>query len=134
MKTKILNEDKVIYSELSYLINGILFETRKNLGIFCNEKQYCDHIEKLLKEKNIPYKREFVLSESFEGEQKGRNKVDFLIDNKIIMEIKAKKSLLKDDYYQVQRYLTSTNKQLAILVNMRQYSVTPKRILNGTIS
>jgi len=134
MNTTILKKESVIHPELSFLVNGILFDTRKKLGIFCNEKQYCDHIEQLLKEKGISYEREFVLPESFEGEQKGRNKVDFLIDDKIVLEIKAKKSLVKDDYYQTQRYLIATNKQLAILINMRQYSVTPKRILNNNFS
>ena len=131
MRTKIRKENIILYPELSYEINGILFQVRKDLGIFLNEKQYCDKIEDLLKERGMHYEREKFLQPSFAGEQENRNKVDFLIENKIILEIKAKGILTKEDYYQTQRYLESSEIKLAILVNMRRYSVTPKRILKA---
>lgn len=71
---------------------------------------------------------------SFEGEQNSRNKVDFLVENKIILEIKAKRILTRDEYYQVKRYLTALNKKLGILVNFRQKFIQPKRILNSAVS
>ena len=37
---------KVIYPELSYVINGILFSTHNELGCFAREKQYGDVIER----------------------------------------------------------------------------------------
>jgi len=70
------------------------------------------------------------LPESFRGGRKGRNRIDFLIDDKIILEIKCKRFLDKDDYYQTQRYLHAFNKKLAILVNFRDQRVKPRRILN----
>jgi len=88
----------------------------------------------LLKKNGINYEREKILSESFEGEQKGRNKVDFLIENKIILEVKAKPFITKEDYYQIRRYLDCLSKKLGILVNMRRYYVRPKRILNSDVS
>jgi len=71
---------------------------------------------------------------SYEGEQKGRNKVDFLIEDKIILEIKSKPFITQNDYYQTRRYLDCLNKKLAILVNMKRYYVNPKRILNSSVS
>lgn len=124
----------VIYPKLSYQIAGILFKIRKDLGNFKNEKQYCDAIEQELKEKKLSYEREKVLPGSFEGERKGRNKVDFLIDNRIIIEVKAKQFVTKEDYYQTKRYLESLDKKLGILVNMRSYYIHPKRILNSKVS
>ena len=79
----------------------------------------------------MAYKRERVLPESFIGEKSGRNKIDFIIDNKILLEIKAKKFFEKTDYFQAMRYLTSFNKRLCIVVNFHQKHLTPKRILNG---
>ena len=124
---------KIIYPDLSFKINGILFKARKELREFRNEKQYCDFIEKLLKDENIQYEREKTLPPSFEGELNGRNKIDFLIKDKIILEIKTEPFITKKDYYQVRRYLKASNKKLAILVNMKRYYINPKRILNSEI-
>ena len=125
------NFAKLIYPELSYKINGILFAVHNKLGRFCNEQQYSDAIEQYLKEFGIKYKREFILPPSFEKEAKGRNKADFIIDNKIILEIKAKRFLSSEDYYQVKRYLIALNKKLGIIVNFGKKFIQPKRILNS---
>jgi len=71
-----------------------------------------------------------IIPIGFEGEFKGRNKVDFLVGGKIIIEIKAKKIITKEDYFQTRRYLSILNKKLAILVNFRSIYLSPKRILN----
>lgn len=107
--------DKLVYPELSYKINGILFTVHNEQGQFCNEQQYCDAIENHLKRLNIKYEREKILPPSFDNELKGRNKVDFLIENNIILEVKAKRIVANEEYYQVKRYLVSLNKKLGII-------------------
>jgi len=124
---------KLIYSDLTYKINGILFKVHNELGRFCNEKQYSDAIENKFKELNINYKREEIVPPSFKGELKGRNKVDFIIEDKVILELKAKRILEKEDYYQVRRYLDAFSKKLGLLVNLRQKMLQVKRILNSSV-
>ena len=48
----------LIYSDLTYKINGILFKVHNQLGRYCNEKQYGDLIEKLLKDLKMLFERE----------------------------------------------------------------------------
>lgn len=125
---------KIIYPELSYEINGILFAAHNELGGFCNEQQCCDCIEELLKEHKIQYEREKILPPFFKGEKEGRNRIDFLIvkgKEEIILEIKVKSILTKEDYYQIKRYLKAANTKLGILVNFRSKYLSPKRILNS---
>ncbi len=122
---------EILHKELSYKINGILFKVHNKLGRFRNEKQYADAIEEELKSAKVPHKREFFLEKSFAGEADNRNKVDFVIDNKIILEVKAKPITTKDDYFQSQRYLHSANYKLGILVNFRRQYLKPKRIINA---
>jgi GxxExxY protein len=66
----------------------------------------------------------------FEGEKEGRNKIDFLIEEKIILEIKAKTIIEKSDYYQIMRYLKILNKKLGFLVNFRNRYLRVKRVIN----
>ena len=118
--------------DLSFKINGILFKTHNQLGRYCSENQYADFIEKCLKESLLKYEREKILPPIFEGEKVGRNKIDFLIEDTIILELKSKKIITKDDYYQIKKYLTVLNKKLGILVNFRSAYIYPKRVLNSS--
>lgn len=126
------NFSKLIYPDISYKITGILFVVHNELGRFRNEKQYGDAIEEYLKKLKMKYEREKILAPSFEKELEGRNRIDFLVENKIILEIKVKRLLTKDDYYQARRYLSASNKKLALLVNFRDKYIRPKRILNSS--
>lgn len=123
----------IIYKDLSYKINGVLFKVRKELGIYKNEKQYSDAIEREFKNENIVYEREKIVGVSFQGEIRGRNIVDFLVENKIVLEIKAKPFITKEDYYQIRRYLDALRKKLGIVVNMRRYVINSKRVLNAGV-
>ena|SRR5258708_25138294 len=128
------NQTKLVYPDLSYKISGILFAVHNELGRFCNEKQYSDCIEKYLKKFNMSYEREKVLAISFDGEAKGRNKVDFLVDDKIIIEVKAKRILGREEYYQTKRYLEAEKKKLGIIANFRERYLRPRRVLNSAVS
>ena len=112
-------------------MTGLLFKTHKDLGHYRNEKQYADYFEKLLKDQEIKFAREY----SFLDQQYGQNKIrcicDFIIEDKIILEFKAKNFITKEDYYQTRRYLVTLNLELAIIVNFRQVRLAPKRVLNG---
>jgi len=126
-----MRKSKLIYPELSFLVTGVLFKAKKNIGRFKSEEQYCDAIAFELEKANIRYEREKSLPISFSGEANNRNRVDFLIEDKIILEVKSKAFITKQDYYQTRRYLDCLNKKLGILVNMRNYYVKPKRVLNS---
>jgi len=113
---------KLLYGKLSFIINGILFKVHNELGRFAREKQYGDLFEIKLKEANLSYLRELRVGDS-------GNMPDFIIEDQIIIELKAKPFVPTEDYNQVQRYLQSTNLDLALLVNFRSKFLQIKRIL-----
>ena len=100
-------------------------------GATAARNNIADLIEKHLQGQHILYEREKVLPVSFDGERKGKNKVDFAIDDRVVFEVKAKTFLEKSDYFQLMRYLDSCGKRLGVLVNFRQKHLTPKRVISG---
>jgi GxxExxY protein len=124
MGTNVTNE-KILYKELSYKLTGIFFDVHNKLGRFLSERQYSDEVEKYLKQGGVEYKREFEIS----GDIKG-NRVDFLIEGKIIVDIKAKRIITRDDYYQMLRYLKVGRLKLGMIVNFRNTYLKPKRMAN----
>ena len=129
MKNNKLNRNDLIYPDLSYNLTGIFYKIHNNLGRFCRERHYADEIEKLFKHNRLNYKREFELSKLSKNNIKG-NRVDFVVENKILIDIKAKKFITKEDYYQMQRYLQTANYQLGLIVNFRNVHLKPKRVIN----
>lgn len=117
-----VNKHRLIYEKLTYLINGVCFDAHNQLGRYSREKQYGNYIQKRLKEEGLRFERELVVGDS-------GNTLDFVIDDKIVLELKAKKFLTKSDYYQVQRYLHITGLKLGILVNFRDERIKPRRII-----
>jgi GxxExxY protein len=86
--------------------------------------------EKYLKKDKYNYLRETELNKTFNSGING-NIPDFLIENKIIIDFKAKKFIIKEDYYQMLRYLEIANLPLGIIVNFRNTYLKPKRIINS---
>ncbi|OGF62932.1 hypothetical protein A2926_02425 [Candidatus Giovannonibacteria bacterium RIFCSPLOWO2_01_FULL_44_40] len=122
--------DKVLYPELSYKVCGLCFKIHNDLGQFRSEKSYADALEEVLKLAGISYRREQSLGASFAGENDRRNIPDFIIEDKIVVDLKAKRIVSKEDYYQMKRYLVASDKKLGLIVNFRQKYLSPKRILN----
>lgn len=121
----------LIYPDLSYKIVGILFEIHNRLGGSFEEKYYQRAVEKLLKLNKLTFNKELRANISFEGDRIGEYFLDFLVENKIILELKTVPKLLPIHFRQVRSYLKVKNLQLGILANFRGEKVIYKRILNN---
>lgn len=121
---------KLVHPELSYKIMGILFEVHNRLGNGFEEKYYQRAVEKLFKLNEMNYSKELKADISFEGDRIGKYFLDFLVDDKIIVELKTVSELLPIHFRQIRSYLKVKNLQLGILVNFRSKKLTYKRILN----
>lgn len=113
---------KLLYPDLTFKLNGIAIQVRKEIGRFGREKQYSDLYATKLTGNNIIFLKELTVGDT-------GNRLDFFIENIIPVEIKAKPFILKEDYYQVQRYLHVLNSELGIIYNFREEYVKPHRIL-----
>ena len=121
---------KVIYPELSYKIVGILFKIHGELGNRYPEKVYQKALEKAFDKEGVKYRREVYMPITYEKEVVGKQYFDFVVDNKIVLEIKAVPRLRLTDFRQVLSYLKHANLKLAILANFRTDSLRFSRIVN----
>ncbi|MFC1623083.1 GxxExxY protein [Patescibacteria group bacterium] len=121
---------KIIYKDLSYEIVGAIFEVYNELGYGFKERYYEDAIVKELRLRGVKYKRQVSYDLVYKGEKIGRHQLDFLIENKIIVELKIGEFYSKRSIRQVNQYLKVSDLKLAILINITQSGVRFKRILN----
>lgn len=117
---------EILYAELSYKITGLCFQVQKDLGRFAKEKQYCDRLEIRFREESINYKREFTIIGT-------GNRVDFIVEDGVVLEIKAVPFISKDEYYQTQRYLKILDLKLGLLINFQSKYLKPQRVINFTM-
>ncbi len=112
-----MTKANIIYSDLSYNIQGCFFNIYNNLGFGHKEIIYQRALEKELKLKNISFKKEPRLFVTYLGEKMGIYVPDFVIDDKIIIEIKAVEFLPSQFIQQLIYYLKGTGFSLGYLVN-----------------
>lgn len=124
------NADNLIYKDLSYAIIGAVFEVYNELGFGFKERYYEDAIAKEFDKRNIKYKRQVSCKLFYKDEPIGIYRFDFLVENKIIVELKQGDFYSKQNFNQVLQYLKASNLKLAILVNITQHGVKYKRVLN----
>lgn len=124
---------EIIYKDICFEINGLCYDIQNSLGSACSEKQYQDALEFKLKSAGLNYEREKdLLFQLKEGNIAG-NKADFVIADKIVIDLKAKKYITRSDYKQMLRYLKAGNYKLGLLVNFGSSKVQIKRIVNSEI-
>jgi GxxExxY protein len=124
--------EELIYKEECYKIVGILYEVHKNLGKGFSEIVYKDALEFEFNEHNILYQREKEYSVKYKNSiLKHKFYADFVIDNKIILEVKTVECFNASHYNQCLNYLKISDNKLALLVNFNLVSLEYKRIVDS---
>lgn len=121
---------RILYKELSYKIVGLLFQVHNELGDGHKEKYYENALAVALDQDGIKYKRQVGQALTFRDKVIGKYYLDFLIDDKIVLELKRGERFSQKHINQVKEYLRVTGLQLAILATFRQAGVKTLRIVN----
>jgi len=114
----------------SYQIIGICMEVHRILGKGLLEIVYKDAIEYEFKKRSIPYERE----KKYEVEYKGivlphHFFADFVVFDKVILEIKAQKGIVDEHYNWTLNYLALSKCHLGLIVNFGESSLKTKRVI-----
>lgn len=119
-----------MYPELSYKLVGVLFDVFNELGHGYMEKVYQKAIALRLKQAGIKFKEQLYAPVLFDGVVISKNYFDFLIDEKIVLEIKKGDHFALAHINQVKQYLATNSLQLGILAYFAPRTVHFKRIVN----
>ena len=127
-----IQKQDLIYPELSYQLVGLAYNVFNELGHGHLEKIYQKAYAKELKEAGIVFKEQAPYQVIYKEEVIGNNYLDFLIEEKVIIELKRSDFYSKKYIDQVSNYIKVSNLKLAILINFTTNGVRIKRIVNET--
>ena len=121
---------EIIYREESYTIIGLCMEVHNQLGHGFSEIVYKDALELEFRKGDIFYEREKEYVVNYKGELlKHKFYADFIVFDKIILEIKCVKELIDEHISQAINYLRVSDNKLTILVNFGRGQLEYKRII-----
>ena len=127
---KTVYKSDLLYPELSYQVVGILFDIFTELEYGYKENQYQKAVEVALKSIKLGYEKELPVKISYKGEFVTTVYLDFLIDSKIVLELKQGNRFNKKDIEQVYNYLKATKLKLGILARFTKSGVKFMRVVN----
>ncbi len=122
--------DQVIYPELSFRLMEIAFEIHNQLGPGFSEEIYQKAFECELAARPIPFERQKTIQVVYKGQLLGTYRLDLVVEDKIVLELKAVSALNDLFKQQLRSYLKATGLRLGILINFGAARVQSERIAN----
>lgn len=120
-----------LHKELCYKVIGCIYDVRNTYGSGQKESVYQNALAEKLEKEKIPFEREVpvkILSQDT-GKTLGFYKLDFIVDKKVVVEVKAVKFTPAKMEEQLYAYLRSTPYEVGYLVNFGSTKLYLKRII-----
>ncbi|MFB0906682.1 MAG: GxxExxY protein [Spirosomataceae bacterium] len=121
------------YSELTGQIIGLAMKVHRVLGRGFSEIIYQRALAVEFKKNNIEFIREKEMPIWYEEDIIGKRRVDFWVENKVLVELKAVGELSNGNFTQAMNYVKLYRMPIALLVNFGGDSLTFKRVHNNEI-
>ncbi|CAN5831150.1 GxxExxY protein [soil metagenome] len=122
-------EEKILYKDLSYKIVGLAMQVHTELGYGFLEKVYENSLMILLKENGIKAEQQVPIKVTFHGQIVGEYIADILVEDSIILELKAQDKIADIHKSQTLNYLKATKLKLAILLNFGKHKLEYERLV-----
>jgi GxxExxY protein len=116
-------------NDVTYAINGAVFEVNRVLGPGFLEKVYENALLIELKRKRLKAESQAPIKVSYKGNAVGEYVVDILVEGKVIVELKTVEKLEKAHEAQLLNYLKATGIHVGLLVNFKHPKAEVKRMV-----
>lgn len=125
------NKPNIIYQDLSYQIMGAIFEVHKELGPGFLESVYEKALLLELTSRGMKVDVEKVFDLTYKGKKIGTHRLDLIIEDKIVVELKTVERFAPPHTAQLLSYLKASGHRLGILVNFSRAKVESRRVVAG---
>jgi len=122
--------NKKAIDELSNKIIGVAIEVHKTIGPGFIEKIYEKALVYEFQKRKIEFTNQRVIHVRYKGIGLGDQRIDFLIKDEIILELKAVSQIDGLHIAQMLSYLKATNKKLGLILNFAKPTLEIKRVIN----
>lgn len=117
------------FEALSGRIIEAAIDVHKQLGPGFLESIYENAVKVALRKRGIVYEAQKDVRIFFEGEEVGEHRLDLVVDNQIIVELKAIRALDDAHFAQVRSYLKATRLRVGLLMNFNAPTLVIKRVV-----
>jgi len=123
----------MLYEELTRKIIGCAIEVHKRMGNGFQEVIYQRALEIEMTQANLNYHREMEMEIYYRNNYIGKRRVDFFVEDKIMLELKAVIKMEDVHLNQAMNYLEAYNMEIGLLINFGARSLEFKRVHNNKI-
>ena len=128
--TNSMSESNIIYADLSYEIIGAAFAVCNELAFGLPEKDYQRALAEEFKKRTLSFQREVYIPLQYKSSALSRYFADFIVEKKILLELKVVSKLGYIQARQTLTYLQVAGIKLGILIYFTPDGVKYRRILN----
>jgi len=122
-------EERILYKDLSYKIVGLAMKVHTELGYGFLEKVYENSLMILFEENNVLAQQQVPIKVTFHGLIVGDYLADIVVENSIILELKAQDRIIDAHKAQTLNYLKATGFRLALLLNFGKHKLEYERLV-----
>ena len=123
-------KSKLLFSELTESIIGCSFEVFKELGYGLSERSYQSALAQEFEEKGLVYSKEKYGNIAYKGKRIYKYYLDFLVENKVAVELKVRNEIYQKDINQLLSYIKSENVKVGLLIVFTRDGAKVKRLVN----
>jgi len=116
------------WDDLIYRVIGCMIAVHKELGPGFLESAYHRALEIELAYRELWFESEKEIHLRYRGKSIGVHRLDLLIENQLVVELKTVSELHKKHYAQVRSYLKAAKKPVGLLANFADFQLDPRRV------
>ena len=119
------------HEDLTGRIIGAAIEVHRTLGPGFLESIYENALAIELRRRDIPFLRQLAVPVLYLGAEVGFHRLDMLVDDLIVVELKTSKRFADIDFVVVRSYLRAVDREHGLLLNFATSTLDVKRVLAG---